>query len=61
MENIQLTIADLASLRELIEAAHARGAYRINEAELVGNIYNKLSLFVEQNSQPVQPGPELGS
>ena len=40
MENIQLTLNDLNSIRGLIEAAYARGAYRINETEMVGQIYN---------------------
>lgn len=55
MENIQLTLNDLNSIRGLIEAAYARGAYRINETEMVGQIYNRLCLFIDQNSQPPEP------
>jgi hypothetical protein len=58
MDNIQLTINDLNSIRGLIEAAYARGAYRINESELVGQVYNRLSLFIDQNTQP--PIPDQG-
>jgi hypothetical protein len=49
--NIQLTITDLASMRTLLEAAHARGAFRISESQIVGETYNKLSLFLEQHAQ----------
>jgi hypothetical protein len=47
MENVQLTIADLASLKNLLEAAANRGAFRANEMSSVGFVYDKLSKFVE--------------
>jgi hypothetical protein len=47
MENVQLTIADLASLKNLLEAAANRGAFKANEMSSVGLIYDKLSKFVE--------------
>jgi hypothetical protein len=46
MENIQLTLSDLASLKNLIEAATARGAFRANEMTTVGSIYDKLDAFL---------------
>lgn len=50
MENAQLTIADLASLRSLLEAACNRGTFKANEMSTVGVIYDKLSKFVEQQT-----------
>lgn len=46
MENTQLTLADLASIQSIIEAASTRGAFRANELAQVGAIYNKLSAFL---------------
>ena len=47
MENAQLTIADMASLKNLLEAAANRGAFKANEMSAVGAIYDKLTRFVE--------------
>ena len=46
MENTQLTLADLASIQNIIEAASTRGAFRANELAQVGAIYDKLSAFL---------------
>lgn len=50
MENAQLTIADMASLKGLLEAAYTRGAFKVHEMSSVGAIYDKLSSFVEQST-----------
>lgn len=50
MENTtssQLTLADLASLHNIIEAATQRGAFKANELTAVGNVYDKLSAFLQ--------------
>jgi len=47
MENVQLTIGDMASLKALLEAAVNRGAFRANELSTVGAVYDKLSQFVD--------------
>lgn len=51
MENSQLTLADLASLKNIIEAASARGVFRANELRAVGEVYDKLSAFLAQTTQ----------
>ena len=43
----QLTINDLAELRAMIEAAVERGAFKANEVKAVGEVYDRLNLFVE--------------
>lgn len=57
----QLTVADIASIRGLLEAACARGAFRANEMSHVGVLYDKISLFLDQTSnrmqQPQTPPP----
>jgi hypothetical protein len=52
MENIQLTIADLASMQALIEAACTRGAFRANEMRQVGELYDKLANFLSSLTPP---------
>jgi len=47
MENAQLTIADLASLKQIIDAACTRGAFRAAEMKAVGDTYDKLSAFLD--------------
>ena len=48
MENTQLTLADLASVKNIIEAASARGAFKAEELTQVGSMYDKLSAFLAQ-------------
>lgn len=50
MENSELTIADLASIKSLIEAVCARGAFKAGEMRTVGAIYEKISIFVENSA-----------
>jgi hypothetical protein len=47
MENTQLTLADLASLKQIIDAACTRGAFKAAEMKSVGAIYDKLSVFLD--------------
>ena len=54
MENAQLTIADLASIHALIDAACTRGAFRAAEMTRVGETYDKLSRFLEASKQQDQ-------
>ena len=54
MENTQLTIADLASLHALIDAACTRGAFRAAVMTRVGETYDKLSRFLEASKQQDQ-------
>lgn len=48
MENVQLTIADIASAKSIIEAACTRGAFKGPEMSTVGAIYDKLDAFINQ-------------
>ena len=54
MENIQLTIADLASIKSTIEAACSRGAFKADEMVQVGTVYNKLTAFLESIAAAAQ-------
>ena len=58
MENAQLTIADLASIHTLIDAACTRGAFKAPEMSRVGEIYDKLTRFLEVAKQQAQDQAE---
>jgi hypothetical protein len=47
MENTQLTITDMVSIKNIIDAACNRGAFKACEMKQVGELYEKLGLFIE--------------
>jgi hypothetical protein len=47
MDNTQITIADLDTIKNIIDLACARGAFRGAEASQVGAVYDKLTLFLD--------------
>ena len=51
----QLTVADIAHIKTLLEAACARGSFRANEMSQVGQIYDKLTLFLDHAATQMQP------
>ena len=57
MENQhQITVADLNGLKEVIDLACTRGAFRANEMQQVGELYAKLSNFLEAVVAQAQSG-----
>jgi hypothetical protein len=47
MENQQITIADLDTIKNIIDLASTRGAFRGAELTQVGVVYDKLTVFLE--------------
>jgi hypothetical protein len=47
MDNTQITIADLDTIKNIIDLACTRGAFRGAEASQVGAVYDKLTLFLD--------------
>lgn len=43
-----LNISDLSAMKQIIDIASSRGAFKAGEMEAVGRIYNKLSNFLAQ-------------
>ena len=46
MENTQITIADLDMIKNIIDLASTRGAFRAAEMKQVGEVYDKLTAFL---------------
>lgn len=51
----EITVADLDMLRQIVDLASSRGAFRGPELSQVGEVYNKLSRFLEQAIAQNQP------
>jgi hypothetical protein len=47
MDNKQITIADLDMIKNIIDLASSRGAFRAAEMKEVGEVYNKLTEFLD--------------
>lgn len=47
MDNSQITVTDLITLKNIVDLASARGAFRGSELKEIGEVYIKLSLFLE--------------
>ena len=59
MENTnQISIADLDTIKNIIDLASSRGAFRGEELQEVGTVYNKLKNFLDAviaNAKAQQP------
>lgn len=49
-----LNVTDLVALRNIVDVASQRGAFKAAELESVGKIYNKLNAFLESIGQKQQ-------
>ena len=54
----ELTVQDLGSIKQIIDVASQRGAFKPNEMMTVGQTYNKLEAFLEAVSQNQQEQPQ---
>ena len=59
----ELTVQDLAALKQIIDVASQRGAFKPNEMTVVGNTYGKLEAFLGeiQKQQAAQPAEQQGA
>lgn len=57
----QLTVTDLIYLRNIIDVASTRGAFRGEELLVVGQTFNKLSSFLEVIEKSVDADQEAES
>lgn len=59
-----LNIQDLGAVRQIFAVAAQRGAFRAEEMEVVGRVYNKLDLFLKslepQPNEDEQETPNEG-
>lgn len=55
-QNPELTIQDLNNLKEIIDVASTRGAFRPKEMMAVGHVYAKLENFLEAVAKTPKEG-----
>ena len=53
---VELTVQDLGNIKQIIDVASQRGAFKPNEMVAVGTIYSKLESFLAAVAQ-AQPAP----
>lgn len=46
-QGADLTVNDLNNIKQIIDVASSRGAFRPNEMMTIGQVYNKLETFLE--------------
>jgi len=56
-ENIQIGVADLEAVVQIIDACSQRGAFKGDELASVGNVRNRIDAFVKAN-KPAKPADE---
>lgn len=61
MSNPDLNIRDIATIREIIDLASQRGAFRGNELSVVGEIYNKINTFLTTLEEEVKKKQGISS
>lgn len=49
-----LNLSDLNAIKSIIDVASQRGAFKANELESVGKIYNRLSAFLDSVAKKEQ-------
>jgi hypothetical protein len=57
----ELTVQDLTAIKQIIDVASSRGAFKANEMAVVGNTYNKLESFlgaVQAQQEPKKEEPK---
>jgi len=54
----ELTVNDLSAIKQIIDVASSRGAFKANEMMVVGQTYNKLETFL--NAVSTQQGQAQG-
>jgi len=54
--NIELTVSDLNAIKQIIDVASSRGAFRPNEMTVVGTTYGKLETFLNAVAAQQQNG-----
>lgn len=57
-QNTELTVNDLNNIKQIIDVASSRGAFKPNEMMTVGQVYTKLETFLATVAQQQPPQGE---
>jgi len=53
-EQVQLSVSDLANIKQIIDTAASRGAFKTDEFKVVGEVCDRLGAFLASAKQPAQ-------
>lgn len=53
-QEVQLSIADIMLLKQIVEVGTARGAFRANELTQIGGVYDKVNAWLAEVAPPEQ-------
>ena len=56
-DSMDLTISDLSAMKTIIDVASSRGSFKPNEMITVGQVYTKLSNFLDNVAKQTPPAP----
>jgi hypothetical protein len=59
-ESVELTVNDLAAIKQIIDVASSRGCFRPNEMVAIGTTYARLENFLNAVSQQQAQTPQAG-
>ena len=57
-EKVDLQVADIKFCKTIIETATERGAWKADELGTVGHVYNKITVWLQQNEPKVETQAE---
>jgi len=60
IEQTSLTIADIATLKQIVEVASSRGAFRAEELSQVGAVYDRVSAWIDSMTPATENEAEQG-
>jgi hypothetical protein len=58
VEKVELKLADIKFCKTIIETATERGAWKADELGTVGHVYNKITVWLQQNEPKVETEAE---
>lgn len=61
MDNVTVTISDLIVIRNVIDLASSRGAFRANELSTVGTVFDKLQAFLTEVEEQAKAAEEAAA
>jgi len=60
IQETSLTIADIATLKQIVEVASSRGAFRAEELSQIGAVYDRVNAWLESMTPATEDEAEQG-
>jgi hypothetical protein len=60
-QGVDLSINDLSAMKSIIDVASSRGAFKPSEMMSIGQVYNKLTTFLDAVAKQQAQAPQKGA